>query len=312
MKYNKNHHNFIRIAHISDLHFSKITFSPTQFLSKRWLGNLNLILFRRKMGKKQHLIELIKTFEHQKVDLVIISGDLSSTSMNFEFKLASEFVFELKKRNIDCIILPGNHDHYTKDAYRKKLFYSYFSNIKESLVNDYTLKDNRLEIHKITSKWWLVALDTVIPTSLLSSQGVFSKDLEKLLESVLKNAPKDVSIIVANHFPFFQHDSPHNRLVRGPTLKALLKKFSNVRFFLHGHTHRQCIADLRASKLPIVLDSGCCGNSQNAHWHLMDLFNDELKLSVFKWNKKWETVQSQLFTLTEKSDLNQSIPLAAE
>jgi len=308
----KNHSSFIRIAHISDLHFSKITFSPTQFLTKRWVGNLNLILFRRKMDRKEHLVNLIKILEEQKVDLVIISGDLSSTSMNFEFKLASEFVSELKKRGIECIIIPGNHDHYTKDAYKKKLFYQYFSNNQSSKIGNHTLKDHRLEVHKVMDKLWLIALDTVIPTPFLSAQGVFSKELEKRLEDVLNDIPKDVSLMIVNHFPFFQHDSPHNRLVRGPSLKALLKKFPQIRFYLHGHTHRECIADLRRSNLPIILDAGCCGNIQNAHWHLMDLSEEDLKIKVFKWKDAWKEAQSKSFTLKEIADQDQSIPLFAE
>jgi 3',5'-cyclic AMP phosphodiesterase CpdA len=311
MTLSRNHSNFIRVAHISDLHFSKITLSPRQFLNKRWIGNFNLILFRRKMAQKQHLTELIETFENQKVDLVIISGDLSSTSMDFEFKLASEFVLELKKRNIECLIIPGNHDHYTKDAYQEKLFYQYFTNNTASLVGNYTLKDDRLEIHKMTDKWWTIVLDTVIPTPILSSQGVFSYELEKTLEKALNEVPEGVSLMIVNHFPFFQHDSPHSRLVRGPTLKALLKKHPQVRFYLHGHTHRECIADLRASNIPIVLDAGCCGNIQNAKWHLMDLSDDTLKLTVYKWKNSWEKIKSEEFNLTEKVDQDQSaLPVA--
>lgn len=291
----------IRIAHISDLHFSKITFSPTQFLTKRWIGNLNLLLFRRNLSNKTHLDQLPSLFAQNKVDLVIISGDLSSTSQDIEFTQAKAFIKELEKRNIPSLVLPGNHDHYTKEAFKKKLFYQYFSNNQQSLVSSHKLKDNRLEIHQLTDKWWIITLDTVIPTPLLSSQGVFSKELEMRLEEVLQNAPKDISIILVNHFPFFQHDSPHNRLVRGSSLKALLRKYPNVKIYLHGHTHRQCTADLRAHGLPVLFDPGCCGNINNASWHLLDISHEGYSVKVYQWKKLWKIVREAGFSLQEQA-----------
>ena len=77
--------NSLRIAHLSDPHFSKITYSPRQFLSKRWMGNLNLLLFRNQAYQTQYLWHLPELVESLEVESVFITGDFSSTSLNEEF-----------------------------------------------------------------------------------------------------------------------------------------------------------------------------------------------------------------------------------
>ncbi|PIS00583.1 MAG: hypothetical protein COT84_06695 [Chlamydiae bacterium CG10_big_fil_rev_8_21_14_0_10_35_9] len=290
--------NFIRIAHISDLHFSKISYHPSQFLTKRWVGNVNLLLFRRDMTSKEHLWQLPDFLEKEKVDLVLVSGDLSCTSMTDEFQMAAEFLSTLKEKNIPYLVIPGNHDHYIKEAYQAKLFYQFFQNPASTVRKDLTLKDNRIEVQKINEKWWAIVFDTALPTSFLSSQGLFPEDLENTLIEVLKTVPKDVSLMLVNHYPFFQNDIPKNRLVRGRKLKKILEKHPNIKLYLHGHTHRETIADLRPSSLPIILDSGCTGDRKRGSFHIMDLKNDELELSVYKWKNSWDLSEKQSFSIT--------------
>ena len=39
----------LRIAHISDLHFAKLSLNPFQIFSKRFIGNANSLLSRKKV-----------------------------------------------------------------------------------------------------------------------------------------------------------------------------------------------------------------------------------------------------------------------
>src|SRR5262249_10866464 len=115
-----------RLAHISDLHFSKLSWNPMQFLSKRWVGNLNLLLARKQAFDPESLGTLLPTFKQKNVDAVLITGDLTSTSLSREFALAREFTENLRNEKFKVFTLPGNHDHYTKKAYNQKLFYEFF------------------------------------------------------------------------------------------------------------------------------------------------------------------------------------------
>jgi len=78
----------VTIAHISDLHFSKISFNPLQFFSKRWAGNFNLLLNRPSQRNNTHPFSLLPLFKKRGVSHVIISGDLTSTATDAEYLLA--------------------------------------------------------------------------------------------------------------------------------------------------------------------------------------------------------------------------------
>jgi len=270
-----------RFAHISDLHFSKVTWSPTQFFSKRWIGNCNLLLSRKHNFSPERLTNLFPLFHELKIDTVLITGDLSSTSRKEEFTQALEFIEGLKQENFKVFTLPGNHDHYTKEAYRSKLFYQFFD---ESYApsSAYSLKKDKFTLTPLGHNWWLLALDTALATSLLSSSGLFPADLEANLEKALKEIPADQRILMMNHFPLFSNDSASKELVRAEALQKLIEKFPQIKLYLHGHSHRHCIADLRNSGLPILLDSGSTGKKERATWNLIEITPKGCSVEVFK------------------------------
>jgi 3',5'-cyclic AMP phosphodiesterase CpdA len=269
----------VRIAHISDLHFSKISLSPMQFFSKRWVGNLNLIFSRKREFITTQLQTLIPLFQKLQVDLVVVTGDLSTTSLKQEFEKAHHFLNEFKKWNMQVIAIPGNHDHYTKNAWRTKRFYQVLDDLEGK---NYSLKKDGLAAVDLNASWMVVALDTALATSLTSSRGCFSEELEEKLVSLLSKIPPSKQILMLNHFPFFQHERLNKTLERADALKSVLKRFTNVRLYLNGHTHTHCVADLRSNGLPIVLDSGSAALQHSGSWNLLDLFPQGIELQAFK------------------------------
>ena len=276
------HKPLFRFAHISDLHFSKLQWSPSQFFSKRWLGNLNVCCVRKAMYDPEGLTTLFPLFHEHKVDTVLITGDLSSTSHPDEFALAKQFIEGLREEKFQIFTLPGNHDHYTKAAYRDKVFYDFFPSRYEEKAK-FTLKNEGITTTSLGNHWWLCALDTALATSLISSQGFFSSELEARLESTLKKIPEGDRVILLNHFPFFSNESSRKELLRKEALRALLERFSPiVKLFLHGHTHRHCIADLRNSSLPIILDSGSTSSKKEGSWNLVEISSQGCSVEAFK------------------------------
>lgn len=280
-----------RFAHISDLHFSKTTKNISQFFSKRWVGNLNLILRRRKSFHHDILDSLIALLQKEQIQTLLISGDLTSTSLESEFEKASVFVKKTESLGIKVILLPGNHDSYTKEAYQKKLFYHYFSYQYHSLEN---LKEHEVAAHNLFKKWWLVLLDTTLATPLLCSHGKFSETAEKNLQKVLSSLPKDSHVILANHFPLMgKHPAS---LHRSPVLQKILQTHPNIRFYLHGHDHKHKIVDLKNLKLPICIDAGSASYKKSASWTSMELFENRCKVQPFKWKNRWLAEPSFSFT----------------
>lgn len=242
-------------AHISDLHFAKLSLNPIQFFSKQWLGNANVLLTRKRAFDPDSLTTLFPLFAEKQVDSVFITGDLSSTSQPSEFAQARELVNSLKSENLRVFAIPGNHDHYTKRAYESRLFYDFFP-ARYDTACPYSLKEEGVTLFYLGKEWWLCLLDTALATSLISSRGLFSEKTEAALEAALKSIPAGQNVIMLNHFSLFTNESTRKELVRKEALKNILSQFPQVKLFLHGHTHRHAIADLRASQLPIVLDSG--------------------------------------------------------
>jgi 3',5'-cyclic AMP phosphodiesterase CpdA len=284
----------LRIAHLSDLHFTKICFSPFQFFSKRWLGNFNYLLFRRGEFKLERLPSLVEKFKELKIDLVLISGDLSTTSLRSEFLIGSQFVQMLKDQGIAVIVLPGNHDHYTRLAYKNKHFYQFFDT---GWSKEYCLKKDGLAVKELAPGWTLIALDTACATNYVSSQGYFSPDLEERLTNLLSSLPPSQSVLLVNHFPFFQTDGPRRKLVRGEALKNLLSRFPSVKLYLHGHTHRHSIADLRGSSLPIISDSGSATLRKNGSWNLIELQKNACTIQPFEWSEGWNPLETRSFSV---------------
>lgn len=286
----------MRLAHISDLHFSYPSFNPIQFFSKRWLGNLNLLLSRKKHLSSHQLFLLPDFFIEQEVTHVLITGDFSSTSLKKEFVEASAFVHDLERVGLKVFTLPGNHDHYTRSAYKKKFFYDFFPTQFEK-DSEFNLKEHGLTITAIEPRLWLILLDTTLATSLISSQGLFSALLETHLEKAVSSIPKEDCILLANHYPLYQSDGFKNGLMRAEALRSLIAKFSNIKLYLHGHTHRHCIADLRLSRLPIILDPGSAAHSKTGGIHIMDLTPALCQIHYYQWNGQWSSSKKEQFSL---------------
>ncbi|MCH9614175.1 MAG: 3',5'-cyclic adenosine monophosphate phosphodiesterase CpdA [Chlamydiia bacterium] len=271
----------MRLAHISDLHFGKVSLSPSQFFSKRWLGNLNLLLNRRGLFSSPQVYSLLNFFQKEGVTHVLITGDVSTTSDTREFEAARDFINALKRAGYPVYIIPGNHDHYTKRGYQNRLFYSYFPNQK--------LSTNAVDIVELENDWTLVLVDTACSTSLIASTGHFSPVIEEQLKSSLRKIPDNKKVILANHFPYIENEHPRRRLIRSKALKALLQTQPNIHLYLHGHTHRHILADLRESKLPITLDSGSVAHTKRGALNLIDLTASSTHIhSYFHGEKGWE------------------------
>ncbi|MCX6989082.1 MAG: metallophosphoesterase [Chlamydiae bacterium] len=296
-----------RLAHLSDLHFSNLCWNPMQFTSKRWIGNANLLLRRMHEFRHDKVYQLAEYFKEIQVKYLLVSGDLSTTSQNCEFEQAVAFVKSMQAVDIEVITLPGNHDHYTKKDYKKHTFYNFFSSYfcqPDSPFAKYNLRDHKVAVKNLGLGYWLVTLDTALATPLLACHGHFSRLIESTLQEVLSLIPADDKVIMANHFPLFTCDSKSKHLQGDNRLRNLLHQFPIVKLYLHGHTHRHCIADLRNAGLPILLDSGCASHKKTGSWNLLDCSKDSCTVKPHYWSESiqsrgtWAQKKATLFTLT--------------
>lgn len=270
----------LTIAHISDLHFSKVQLGPMQLFSKRWIGNLNVLFNRGKIYQNDVPETLIGEFKKNGVTHVLISGDVSTTSYKAEFKMAKQFVDSLKKEGFEVFVIPGNHDAYTKRSFRKKLFYNYFDDEHDPKISQ-TLKDDQVSAIKIGNGYWLVRLDTTYPAPVYLSTGRYTDAIDQKLNAVLSSIPQNDKVILMNHFPMFHHEHPRRVLFQAEKLRKTLNEYSNIEYYVHGHTHKNCVADLRESKLPIILDSGSCSHVKKGSWNLIKIYEDHSLVETY-------------------------------
>jgi 3',5'-cyclic AMP phosphodiesterase CpdA len=272
-----------RIAHLSDLHFASWDWKVSQLFSKRWLGNLNFLFGRRKHFDYPRLDQLPQLLKSLGVSTAVITGDLSTTSAPAEFETAKKFIEALGKQGIEALCIPGNHDHYTQEAYRNRHFYDYFPSAWDKSLSC-NLKEDGVTAKKLCPGWWIVGLDTALATSWFHSTGLFNTRTEKALDDLLKSLPENDQVLLVNHFPFFQHESPRKQLVRGEELQKLIEKHPQIKLYCHGHTHRRCIAPLKASGLPLILDPGSTSHRKNGGWHLIDINYSAVSTRHYEWN----------------------------
>jgi len=273
-----------KIAHISDLHFSKISFSIKKLLSKEFIGNLNLLLHRSRVYKNERPLSLIDAFRKEMVTHVFITGDFSTTSSKLEFQKAKEFIDLLKEEKIQVISIPGNHDSYTKRSYKEKLFYNFFEESGEPPLCGYTLKNDQVTACYLGDQFWVVSIDSTFPSAAHLSTGLFTKEQDIRLRDLLSSIDPTHKILVMNHFPLFHHERPRRVMHGADLLQKTLSSFPNVVLYLHGHTHKQSICDLRGNHLPIIADSGSVSHAKKGTWNLLEVYPSKCLMSVFSPN----------------------------
>lgn len=268
----------LRIAHLSDPHFSHITFSPKQFLSKRWLGNLNLLLYRKNAYQTEHLWHLPELLETLEVESVFITGDFSSTSLESEFEVGQKFIEAFREKKLPTYFVPGNHDFYTTESQELKTFYHFLASED--------LKTKKVEKVSLGKGWWYIGLDCAVAAPVFCAYGNFFKETEERLERALSEIPSTESVIVGNHFPLFTTGRPKHDLKRAKELQTLLSKYSQVKLYLHGHDHSHYIIDRQNEGYPLVLNSGSCAHKPDGTFYLIDLFETECLVQRLLFRKK--------------------------
>ncbi len=267
----------MKLVHISDIHFSKISFAIGNLFSKRILGTCNLLLKRKRAFQQEYLFSLLSFFDSEKIDALIITGDLTSTSLDEEFLLARTFLQEIQKRNMRLFLLPGNHDVYTKESFEKKSFYRFFAPFCDLSA----LCKEGISSTALDEKWQILCLDCAIATSLFSSRGHFSSILEEKLDAILQPL-RDRFILIAQHFPFSDKISRRKILERNDPLKKILRKYPQVKIYLHGHTHISSCEDLRYQHLPISIGAGSVTKKKGAYFNLLETTPSGCTLSTFR------------------------------
>ena len=224
-----------RILHISDIHLWNFTWNPLLWLGKRGLGLANLALRRARKFRREEMPHLLLALEEDDADHLVVSGDLTTTSLPSEFDDFRRTFEGWLTGPERATVLPGNHDRYTQATYRKRVF--------DSLFGEYCGGGRLPFLKRLAEGLDLIGFDTSVPRPLSARGLVQAADVEKLttlLAKVRENSAK--TLLFVCHYPaevppeHAKHERGHE-LVDAHLLLEALSRFPIPVYWLHGHLH---------------------------------------------------------------------------
>jgi 3',5'-cyclic AMP phosphodiesterase CpdA len=227
------------LMHISDPHFHRLPRRPGAYLSKRALGALNLVLYRRRMfppRRARRLVEHLATLDWQHL---LVTGDVTQLGTHEEFALARRELAPLLARGPERVtVLPGNHDRYVAEPAGDGAYEAHFADLAPPAGA------GGLRTRRLTEHWWLALWDSAVPAPWGSAAGRLPPETLPATEAWLAGLPPGAQVIVANHYPVF-FPPPHryktfHDLSNQDAVRAWLLEHP-VRLYLHGHIHHNWV-----------------------------------------------------------------------
>jgi 3',5'-cyclic AMP phosphodiesterase CpdA len=224
----------MRIAHFSDPHAGG---PPEDFIAlfdKRIVGAFNYTFRRRFTQDFKSLRLAAEKILELKPDLIVCTGDITSTGQPGEFKKVLGVLEPLIKSPVPMIFTPGNHDAYVR---RKKCVTALGDAF--ATLNKNTLSLDRLPAVRTVGECDFVIVNESRPTHYFSSCGFFDKKTKSFLES-LRGAPKPRPRALVGHFPLVHTGGIlqlRHRLWGQKTALELLRD-GVIDLSLCGHAHR--------------------------------------------------------------------------
>lgn len=248
----------MRIILLGDIHMHHLFVWPWKLIGKRVLGQLNLWLNRRKTFKVHLLKDLFDRVTELKADMLLFSGDFTTTALSAEFQMVREIAGAAMER-CSTFAVPGNHDRYTMTSNRRKRFERYFAEFTAASWPYH---------RQLAPKLHMIGLDPTRPT-LFNARGKLGEKQIETLDRVLKeNLKAGDRLIVLCHYPLgtppgYEPEPRSHALIDADRLIRTLNEAGYETLYLHGHVHAPwCrrlanapnIVDINAGA-PIMIDA---------------------------------------------------------
>lgn len=223
----------MRIVLIGDLHFYKLAVWPWELAGKRLWGQMNLWLNRRLTFKLSRMAAVVERVHEIKPDLLLFSGDLTTTALPAEFALARAGLKPLLDK-YPAVIVPGNHDRHSFVSARRKLL--------ERAFPDAVPPPGHFPHHRdLGSGLHLIAVDPTRANFLSDRGRVGARQLGEI-ERIIGSLPADARLIVLCHYtlglpPSLPPEASRHKMIDQDELRAVLAAGGRDTLYLHGHVH---------------------------------------------------------------------------
>ncbi len=247
----------VRIAHATDIHWT-LRPSLRRLASKRLIQQANQIIGRRAShftrdvqdSLMDHLVDLAP-------DGLFITGDLTTTALEEEFELARARLDPVLT-TIPTLIIPGNHDVYTRKSQSKRRMFQTFGPWMG--LDSGAAPIARLDIGDVT----LLGLDPTRPHPILSSGRVPQAQLDGLVPQL--DSMPERAVLLGLHYPILDrrgdlYDGLNHGLLNAGAVQNALASASHLPVaILHGHEHHGFTVDLDCGGRTVpIYNSGSSG-----------------------------------------------------
>lgn len=272
-----------RLAHYSDIHVTvpPLSLAPGTLRGKRLVGALNYAVSRRRHFKdvEVRISALLEDVDAQAPDHALCTGDVTAIAAREEFERCGLLFGDRRRATAALTLLPGNHDRYTVDAVRDRLFEAQFDDVCAGPAGGAFpfVKHLREDVT-------LVVADVTRPCGLLDSSGrCGEQQLERLRELLASPALRGRFVVLAMHYGLLrsrgERDRPRHGIRDDLQLLALLARDDvQVDLVLHGHMHRPYAVKL-GKRLAI-----CAGSATDLHgrcgWNVYELDTEARAIRV--------------------------------
>jgi len=221
----------MRVVLLGDIHLYRLWLAPWHLLSKRLLGQGNLVLNRRRKFNHALLPAMIEEAVSLKPDMVLLSGDVTTTSLRQEFEDVEQTLRPLTER-FETVLVPGNHDRYTFTSARVRRIDSMLPSI---------VPDVFPHIGQLDDRWSLLAFDSAVPR-FYNARGRLGDAQFKVASQYLDGLQSDQGVVVMCHYPCALprhiHEHQSHSLEERDQLRGVLERCKARVVYLHGHIHR--------------------------------------------------------------------------
>ena len=225
-------HTCDHIVHIGDVHFWGIVLNPLRMLNKRFMGNLTVIMRRRREFVLENTESFVDTVAATGARTALLTGDLVSTATPEEFRLALDFVEMLQKRGMRVLLTPGNHDVYTFESVKRGRFDEFFSSHlpREGFPCSTMLPGGTP----------VILAHSVVPRH-FSARGQISMAAVNQIREML--TAFDRPVLFATHYPYLRRtygykSNPFRRMANARALAGVLREYPAPMLYASGHVHR--------------------------------------------------------------------------
>jgi 3',5'-cyclic AMP phosphodiesterase CpdA len=238
----------MRIAHFSDLHLLWLRGARVgDFLSKRWIGGLNLLFNRGRHYRVEVFEALVRDLAAEKVDHALCTGDITNLALEQEYVFARERFDRISLGPRDVTVIPGNHDAYVAKgvAYFTGHFADYCAGDEDWRWAD----GQEWPLVRVRGDVAIVGLSTSHPTPWFFAYGrVGTEQLRRLREVLGDPRLAGKFRLVAVHHP--PAGARAWNLIRGLRDHRKLARAiadAGAELVLHGHEHLDVVGHLRAA-----------------------------------------------------------------